>query len=370
MALIILVALETSHHLLSQKPGVLVNSRRQRVNIGRFALHNVRNHFIVYKKPASKRKPTGGKMIEIKLRPMEKADWPEVADLIAVSTNNWYEKHGMAAIFPKASAATMLFCEVYEALDPGCCILATHPETGLIMGSCFYHPRETHVSLGIMNVHPNHFGASIAVRLLKFITDFAEQRHQPVRLVSSAMNLDSFSLYTRNGFVPQQAFQDMMLTVSDQGFPHMESGAERVREATLADVPQMADLEKSLCHIRREKDYRYFIENRQGIWQTLVYENAEGVLEGFLVSVSHPGSNMLGPGVMRTEDQAAALIIAHLQRNRGRSKIFLVPVSCHGLIKKLYGWGARNTEIHFSQVRGAYQTPKGVLMPTFMPETA
>jgi hypothetical protein len=36
----------------------------------------------------------------------------------------------------------------------------------------------------------------------------------------------------------------------------------------------------------------------------------------------------------------------------------------------LYYWGARNCEIHFAQVRGEYWSPSGVVMPTFMPETA
>ena len=35
----------------------------------------------------------------------------------------------------------------------------------------------------------------------------------------------------------------------------------------------------------------------------------------------------------------------------------------------LYGWGVRNCEPHFAQVRGAFQPPTGLIMPTFMPET-
>jgi hypothetical protein len=48
----------------------------------------------------------------------------------------------------------------------------------------------------------------------------------------------------------------------------------------------------------------------------------------------------------------------------------LVPVECAGLVQTLYGWGARNCEIHFAQVRGEYEPAGGVVMPTFMPETA
>ena len=35
----------------------------------------------------------------------------------------------------------------------------------------------------------------------------------------------------------------------------------------------------------------------------------------------------------------------------------------------LYALGAKNCELHFAQVRGAWTAPAGVVMPTFMPET-
>ena len=48
----------------------------------------------------------------------------------------------------------------------------------------------------------------------------------------------------------------------------------------------------------------------------------------------------------------------------------MVPVECVALVQTLYRWGARNCEIHFAQVRGEYRSASGVVMPTFMPETA
>src|SRR3954452_5693189 len=204
------------------------------------------------------------------IRPMRPADRSELADLICVSTNYWYRAAGKPAIFNAGPKATCLFADVYEALDPGCCVVAEEPETGRLMGSCFYHPRETHVSLGIMNVHPNYFGSGVARRLLGHIVDLAEQKSKPVRLVSSAMNLDSFSLYTRAGFVPRAAFQDMMIAVPSeglgQGISQSFPGAERVRPARPDDASAMADLEMRLSHIRREKDYRHFVQNPEGIW--------------------------------------------------------------------------------------------------------
>ena len=300
---------------------------------------------------------------------MDREDWPEVASLIYHGTNHWYQSHGMNAIFTGAVEDAGLFCEVYENLDPGCCILAVDQSSQRIAGSCFFHPRETHISLGIMNVQPDAMGQKVASRLLAHITNLADEEQKPVRLVSSALNLDSFSLYTRAGFTPQTAFQDMILSVPEAGIDHSPAGLNRVRKATLADVSKMVALELELNHISREKDFRYFIENKSGIWHVSVYENESGELEGFLVSVQHAASNMLGPGIARTDQQAAALIHEELNHNRGRSPVFLIPVTRRELVDTMYKWGARNCEIHFSQVRGNEAPPEGVVMPTFMPET-
>src|SRR3954452_7241388 len=175
-------------------------------------------------------------MSDIILRALGDGDRNEVADLVCVSTNYWYQASGKPAIFTAGPASCLLFCDVYEALDPGCCVVAEEPATGRLMGSCFYHPRETHVSLGIMNVHPNYFGRGVAGRLLRFITDLADRQGKPVRLVSSAMNLDSFSLYTRAGFTPRMAFQDMYFPAAKQGLSHKVESSSRVREATREDA--------------------------------------------------------------------------------------------------------------------------------------
>ena len=63
-------------------------------------------------------------MSEARLRAMETSDWPEVADLIYVSPNYWYLASGRPALFAGGPEATGLFCEVYEALDPGYCVVA------------------------------------------------------------------------------------------------------------------------------------------------------------------------------------------------------------------------------------------------------
>jgi len=309
-------------------------------------------------------------MNDVPLRPMTPGDCAEVAELICVSTNAWYQMRGLPPVFPGGPGATEVFCQVYEALDPGCAVVAENPRNGRLMGSCFYHPREHHLSLGIMNVHPNYFGRGVAAALLRHIVDYADGHDYPaVRLTQSALNLDSYSLYTRAGFVPRSAYQDMILTIPDAGFPHEAPGQTRVRPADEADVDAMKALELEVAGICREKDYRHAIRNPEGIWEALVLPGDDGRLDGFAISVKHAALNMLGPCISRTEAQAAALIARAVRRYRGEYVLAVIPAHCAELVRRMYHWGARNCELHFCQVRGQFQPFRGVSMPSYLPET-
>ena len=220
-----------------------------------------------------------------------------------------------------------------------------------------------------MNVHPSYFGSGAAKAMLQFIIQQAERARKPLRLISSALNLDSFSLYTRCGFVPQGVFQDMLLTVPAEGLPFSVADSDQVREATGADVPAIDRLERELSGISRTHDYRYFLEDRTGLWHASVYPGKQGDLAGFLVSLKHPAFTMLGPGLARDPHRAAALLLAELNHCRGRTVLFLVPAQCAPLVQQMYNWGARNCELHFSQVRGECPPVRGVQMPTFLPES-
>lgn len=305
----------------------------------------------------------------ITLRTMRPRDWTTVAALIHDSTNGWYEAHGNAPIFTGGPESTRIFCEVYEALDPGCCVLAEDEDTGELLGSCFYRRRPTHVSLGIMNVDARHLGRSVASALLALVCEVADEAALPLRLVSSAMNLDSYSLYTRAGFVPRTIYQDMTLPLpkGEQGI--VAPGRERVRPAHKADLASIVALGIEVEQLHRERDFGYFLDHPE-LWHVSVIEDHTGQLTGCLASIAHPGSTMLGPGFSRDETSAAALILAELEHRRPHTPVFVVPAHCAKLVATLYGWGARNCELHVHQCRGRWDEPVGVSMPSFLPETA
>ncbi|MDO4586369.1 MAG: GNAT family N-acetyltransferase [Planctomycetia bacterium] len=310
-------------------------------------------------------------MPKIDIRLMKPQDWSEVSELIYDSLNAWYLKNRGFKLISGAKSCTMIFPRVYEALDPNCCVLAEDLEAGRIAGSCFFHPRSTHISLGIMNVHPDYFGQKVGTLLIKYITNLADQQQLPLRLVSSSMNLESFSLYNRNGFVPKIFFQDMTVKVPENGFEEKKSPDILIRDANLNDLSDMVALEKELYSIEREKDFRFFIENKEGIWHSSVLIDPQtNQMNGFIISVNDPGSNMLGPGLSRTENQMIALILHELNHHRGRQPVWLIPTNCLKIRDAMFQIGARNCELHIAQVRGNYQPADGIVLPTFMPETS
>ena len=306
------------------------------------------------------------------IRLKKDSDNDAVAALIMDSLNVWYRKNrGFESCVPSLEAAS-IYTRIYDALDPDCCVVAEDAQTGKLAGSCFFHPRPTHVSLGIMTVSPEYFGQKVSTKILAYIINVAERRNQSLRLVSSAMNLDSFSLYSRAGFVPRVMFRDVQIPVPNEGFEIEPVAGATLRDANLEDVDAIVKLEYELYGVDRAKDYRFFIENRDKIWGVSVLVNdATGAIDGVMCSVKDPGCNMVGPGATRTEAQASALIKRELNRYKGEwAPIVLVPTDAVALGKEIYAMGGKNTETHVAQSLGDAPQKKGVIIPTFMPETA
>jgi len=143
-----------------------------------------------------------------------------------------------------------------------------------------------------------------------------------------------------------------------------------VRPATLDDVPAITELEVRLNGIRKDKDYRFFVENNWGHWRLLVLEKADGSLAGFLGANANPADRILGPGVAEDEATMQALVHAMLDGHyRGTDIVWMVPVGCTGLVRQGYAWGAKNRETHLISVLGNAPPMHGITIPTFMPES-
>lgn len=303
-----------------------------------------------------------------RLRP---GDEDETARLLHRSLVHWYQTRlNQGARYGTDYRPLLLFPEVYEALDPGQAIAARHEQTNELVGVCFTHPRETHISVGIVAIAPEIEGRGVARAMVEQAIDMARSQGKPLRLVSSLLNVDSFSLYTRLGMVPHTMYQDIVLKVPDGGLDApVPEGADRVREARPDEAARLADHERQLQGIRRERDYSFFMSNRVGSWKIWVMETA-GSLDGFLVASHHPSFGMFGPGVARNEVAATALLWRALDARRGQSPLFLVPCAAAGLVQTVYGWGGKNVELHVAQSLGPVPECRGLSFPTFLPESA
>lgn len=307
----------------------------------------------------------------IDFTPLTAADREPIARLLHRALVHWYESRlGQGARFGDSHEPFTLFPDVYEALDPGECVTA-RTDSGEIVGVCFSHDRETHVSVGIVATSPDVGGRGIAKQMMSLVLEKAKRLGKPARLVSSLLNLDSFSLYTRLGFVPGAIFQDLLISVPETGLRGTApAGSERVRESFLADTPRIADFEQSQQGIRREKDFAFFLRNEVGAWRGLLSETADKRVNGFLVVSAHPSFTMIGPGVAADEETAIALLWQALDGLRGKTFVFLVPCAASTLVRTAYTWGARNVELHVAQSTAPVAGAKGIVFPTFLPETA
>jgi len=304
------------------------------------------------------------------LRAMLPEDRKAVAGLICLSTSVWYQSHLGVPRFLNGPQSTELYYDVYHSLPGSSGVVAIDDYSGQVVGSCFQHIRPTHVSLGIMNVHPSYAGRGIASALLNNIVQTAEGLGKPVRLVSSALNLDSFSLYNRQGFQPYSLYQDLRFAVPSDGYPLDCPAAQRVRAATIADLSAIGELESAISGLERLGDWRHFLENPEGIWQVSVCESAAGgSLSAVMVSVFHAATNMIGPGTARDCESAKAVLVAELNHHCGRTPLALLPIAYPEVVAFAYALGGKNTEIHLAQARGTVPPLRGLTFPTFMPES-
>ncbi|MBC7367407.1 MAG: GNAT family N-acetyltransferase [Undibacterium sp.] len=308
----------------------------------------------------------------IKFRPLARSDHEAAAQLLHRSLVSWYQSRlGQGTRFGDSYEPFRLFPEVYAALDPGQAVAAHDADSGELLGVCFVHPRKTHVAIGIVAMAPEAQGRGVARAMLTPVLDDARRHGLPVRLISSLLNLDSFSLYSRFGFVPHTIYQDLALNVPFSGLTALPPPrAGRVRRVTdVAEAARLAAFEEQWQGLQRETDYDFFLRNAVGAWTVWALEHAGGAPEGFLVASHHPSCVMLGPGVACDEAVAAALLWRALDAMRGLSPVFLVPCAASQLVRQCYAWGARNVELHVAQALGPIPAARGIAFPTFLPET-
>lgn len=300
---------------------------------------------------------------------LQPSQYDDAASLIHASTNAWYLKNTGRAAFSCEPSGCRLFPDTYDALDAGQCITAVDDTTGTLIGTCYLHPRETHIGVGIVNTAPDVASAGVASQMLREACAIADASGLPLRLVSSASNLDSYSLYNRQGFVARQTFQDMVLPVpEDTVVLTGDVDTSGIRRANSEDVPGIAALERELTGSYRPADWNHFLETDH--FAVFVDVAPDGSITGALNVTNHTANCTLGPAHARYEASVCRLLAAALPEVAGRTALILVSPAATTVTSLLYRWKARNADIHLLQVRGEYQAPTGIQLMTFLPESA
>ena len=116
---------------------------------------------------------------------------------------------------------------------------------------------------------------------------------------------------------------------------------------------------KDFVVIERTEDFEYFIENKRGIWNTVVCRDTRGSLLGFLGSVDHPASRMIGPGVAENEQVTMELLATLLNRFHGKCPVFL-PVTAKRQCKPLTPGVPEIAKSIFPSVAGKINRPRGL----------
>ncbi|NMA48016.1 MAG: N-acetyltransferase, partial [Lentisphaerae bacterium] len=95
------------------------------------------------------------------IRHMRERDKWAVAKVICLSTSTWYQAHNMGPRFLGGPKTTEFYYDIYHTLPGSYGLVADDDVSHNILGSCFVHERPTHMSLGIMNVHPSYANRGI-----------------------------------------------------------------------------------------------------------------------------------------------------------------------------------------------------------------
>ncbi|HBB73599.1 MAG TPA: hypothetical protein DC048_04015, partial [Planctomycetaceae bacterium] len=268
--------------------------------------------------PAADRARSDPAAMTTVLGTLDAADDDQVAALLQRSLYAWYENRlRQGARFGTDPTPYRIFPRVYRRLDPGEEI-AARDASGRLVGICFVHPRETHHAIGIVATDPDIAGRGVARAMMQEALGRADRAARPVRLVSSLLNLDSFSLYSRLGFTPRTIYQDLEVQVPAAGLPGPPPhGTSSVRTAVPADAIALAALEHALSGIRRLPDHEFFLSADSG-YRVWLAADPHGRPTGFLAASHQPEFPMLGPGVAIDEATATALAWRALDGLRGR----------------------------------------------------
>lgn len=293
--------------------------------------------------------------MSITIRLMSFDDIDVVAPAIARAFNTVNARYGYPPDFPDPHVATLM-SRYYYSRDPDGCIVAERD--GAILGSIFARRRGDRVTIGPVTVDTASQAGGVGRRMMEALFDLYPDA--AFCLSQAAFNKESFSLYSRTGFV---AVEQMLRLDRPIAPVTSEDDDPNVRGATADDAPSVVDLDRRLSNAERERE----IETLFGTGRVYVCDDGSGV-QGYLASLATPGPVYLGPAVAHDEAQIGALVRAAVRAAGSRSCTIHLPARFTPLIHECFRLGFRLFCINTFMVRGEWRTPEAFYLHALFPE--
>jgi GNAT superfamily N-acetyltransferase len=287
---------------------------------------------------------------------MSPDDIDVVAPVITRAFNAVNARYGYPSEFPEPSVSTLM-SRYYLSQDPEGCIVAE--QDGTICGSVFARRRGDRVSIGPVSVDPASQAIGVGRRMMEALFDLYPDAAS-FRLTQAAFNKESFSLYSKTGFV---AAEPLLRLERPPAPVTPEEDEPHVRVVTAESAPLLADLDRRLTGAERGRE----LPTLFGMGKVYVHGD-DSDIQGYLASMPTPGPTFLGPAVAPSDAQLAALVRAALRDIGPHASGLHLPARFAPTIDECFRLGFRLFCIETFMVRGEWRPPEAFYLHAMFPE--
>ena len=221
--------------------------------------------------------------MSITVRPARAEDLQRAQELVVASINDLTERHAFGAMASVRPASFQLYSLQDDARG-----LWVAEDNGEIVGTAFSWVCGDLWFLAELFVAPRLQRSGIGRELLQRTLDHAEQSNATAKaLITFSFNTVSQGLYIRHGMFPRLPLYMICGNRSEVLATHFEAQFEH-RAIGLADMAALADFDRSVLGVSREKHHVY-LAAESAMKGFLLYEGRDCVGYAYIASSGHIG---------------------------------------------------------------------------------
>ncbi len=216
----------------------------------------------------------------------------------------------------------------------------------------FGDERDEIVGVGPVAVAVDQQGRGLGRRVMEALLERADERgFRSVRLIQSAYNMQSFSLYHKLGFNVTEALALVQGRPPEDASPHGTT-----RDYGAADVDACDRLHHEVMGYGRRND----LEAMARFAPPVVIER-DGAVAGYLTRF--PGEEVTVTHGVARDEQALRDLIIGTARAASEQLVLFIPTSQAATLRWALANGFRLRELNTYMVRGEYEPPSGAWIP-------